>query len=205
MHLTCTISECWLCCAAWKLKSQGLWSVVWWGDLIWSGCLVWRWWSVLMVWFGGRVWRWSVVALGCGGPISDLIVLYGGLRDWFHGLIWRSAREEDGLVWRLKIEKITSWVYTSDDMAQLNVRELRKQKQREKGNTYNFFKFSWNFEKAEALNRKRFANTQPNIFRAPVTWAETLLIPMSNILVTIQTLTVAIYLRKRSRERVHVM
>ena len=90
-------------------------------------------------------------------------------------------------------------------MAQLNVRELRKQKQRKKRKYFYFFKFSFNFEKPESLNRKGFAKTQPNIFRALVRLAATLLIPISNILVTTETLTVAIYLRKRSRERSHVM
>ena len=45
--------------------------------------------------------------------------------------------EEEGLVWWLEIEKITSWV-NSSEMAQVNVRELRKQKQQKKGNTFIF-------------------------------------------------------------------
>ena len=57
---------------------------------------------------------------------------------------------------------------------------------------YFFFKFSYNYEKPEALNQKRFAKPKPNIFRALVTFATTLLIPMSNILVTTQTLSQSI-------------
>ena len=91
-------------------------------------------------------------------------------------------------------------------MAQLNVRELRKQKQQKKRKCSQFFKFSCNFEKPESLNRKRFAKTQRNISRALVTLAATVLISsMSNILVTTETLNVAIYLRKRSRERSNVI
>ena len=45
-----------------------------------------------------------------------------------------------------------------------------------------------NFENPQALNQKRFAKTKPNIHRAPVTFAATPLNPMSNILVTIETL-----------------
>ena len=97
MHLTCTISECWLCCAAWKLKSQGLWCVVWWGDLIWSGCLVWRWWSVLMVGFGGRVWRWSVVIFRSGG------LSWGQI--WWNSFMAQCEGLSVGLVWDLKLKK----------------------------------------------------------------------------------------------------
>ena len=72
------------------LRDAGLWpdAVIWSDLVVWFGS-----WSrsVLMVWFGGRVWRWSVVVLGCGGLISDLIVWSGGLLDWLHGLILRSA------------------------------------------------------------------------------------------------------------------
>ena len=89
-------------------------------------------------------------------------------------------------------------------MVQLNVRELRKQKQQKKGNAHNFLN-SVATLKPESLNRKRFAKTQRNIFRALVTLAATVLISMSNILVTTETLTVAIYLRKRSRERSNVV
>ena len=52
MHLTCTISRGWVCCADWKLSSQGCSPVVWWGDL--------NWWSGLVVVVGsdGLIW-WS--------------------------------------------------------------------------------------------------------------------------------------------------
>ena len=58
MHLTCTISEWLVCCAAWKLKSQGWWTVVWWGDLIyWSGLTV-------VVCSDGLIW-WSGLTMVC--------------------------------------------------------------------------------------------------------------------------------------------
>ena len=88
-------------------------------------------------------------------------------------------------------------------MAQLNVRELRKQKQQKKGNVYNFLNSVATLKSRKM--KKRFAKAQRNISRALVTLAATVLISMSNILVTIQTLAVVIYLRKRSRERSHVM
>ena len=146
--------------------------------LIRSGGLVWLWWSVLMFWFGGPVVAmvWSLIWLSCTVVLwTDFVVQFGGLP------------EKGDLVWRLKIEKIICWVY-SCGMAQLNVRELRKQKPEKKGYTLFFFKISCNFDTPEALDWKRFAKTQPNLFRALVTFAATLLIPMSNILVTIQNL-----------------
>ena len=88
-------------------------------------------------------------------------------------------------------------------MAQLNVRELRKQKQRKKRKYFYFFKFSCNFEKPESLNRKGFAKTQPNIFRALVRLAATLNSDFKHL--GNHRDSVAIYLRKRSRERSHVM
>ena len=62
MHLTCVISEGWLCCADLKPSSQGWYS----GGLIWSG-LVQQWLSDLNVGFSGRVSEWS-------GVVSDVVV-----------------------------------------------------------------------------------------------------------------------------------
>ena len=62
--------------------------LVWWVDPIqWSGLAV-------VVCSDGLVCG-RVVAMVCCGIrmrclISDLIVLYSGLGEWFHGLIWRS-------------------------------------------------------------------------------------------------------------------
>ena len=161
--------------------------LVGWSDLIWwsglavvvcSDGLIW-WSGPTMVWCGIRM-RWPDLWSDC---------LYGGLMDWFHGLIW--GTEEDGVVWRLEIEKITSWVYSSE-MTQLNVRELRKQKQRKKGNTCNFFSVQLKAWKAVGFKLKRVCKNPTKHFQGLVTLAATLLIPMSNILVTIQTLAVAI-------------
>ena len=92
--------------------------------------LIGRWWSAdRMVWVGGRVvmivcccirmW-WS--DLGC-----DLIVWCDGLMDWFHGLIWISAW---GRWCGLTAEKWKDNKVDNSEMAQLSVRELRKEKQR---------------------------------------------------------------------------
>ena len=82
-------------------------------------------------------------------------------------------------------------------MAQLSVRELREdlERLRKKIRKYLIPKFSYNFERPTALNRKTFAN------RALVTIAATLPIPMSNILVTIQTLSQSNYARDHARGR----
>ena len=45
---------------------------------------------MVVVCSGGLIWR-SGLAMACCGLISDLIVWYGGLMDWFHGLILRST------------------------------------------------------------------------------------------------------------------
>ena len=104
------------------LEDGGLWSVV---------CgLVCGWWSAdRMVWFGGRVvmivcccirmW-WS--DLGC-----DLLVWCDGLMYWFHGLIWISAW---GRWCGLTSEKWKDNKVDNSEMAQLSVRELRKEKER---------------------------------------------------------------------------
>ena len=42
-----------LCCLEAEESRMVVCGLVGWSDLIWSGCLVLRWWSVLMVWFGG--------------------------------------------------------------------------------------------------------------------------------------------------------
>ena len=83
MHLTCTITRSWVCCADWKLSSQG------WCTLVW--CCYLNWWSGLevVIWLsGGRVVKMALWPYDLG---SDLTVWCGGLMDWFHGLIWSCA------------------------------------------------------------------------------------------------------------------
>ena len=68
MHLTCTISRGWVCCADLKLSSQGWLSV----ELIYSSGLI------LVVWsHDGQVWEFGGFGLG-----SDLMDCSGGLISW---------------------------------------------------------------------------------------------------------------------------
>ena len=126
------------------LGDAGLWP----DGVIWSDLVVWfgSRWSVLMVWFGGRVWRWSVVVLGCGGLISDLIVWSGGLLP-----------EEDSLVWQLKIEKITSWV-DSSEMTKLSVSYVKRNT--EKTEILYFFKIQLQLWKAGSFKPKKVCKNQ---------------------------------------------
>ena len=138
MHLTCTISVDWVCCADLKLSSQGSFAVVW-SD---GG-------GVLMVWFGGRAWRWSGVEFGCGG------LIWGGVTD---GLVWWSyiwlgltgtingliclrvchggglvCRSLDGLIWKIKRRSPE----VSKKITQLSASgKLRKEKRKKCGNTF---------------------------------------------------------------------
>ena len=86
-------------------------------------------------------------------------------------------------------------------MAQLSVRELRKdlRETEKKIQKYFILKFSCNFEKPAALNRKKFAN------RALVTIAATLLNDTDVKHLGNHTDSVAIYSRERSRDRSRVM
>ena len=60
--------------------------------------------------------------------------------------------------------------------------------------------------KPKVLNQERFAKTKPNIFRALVTLAATLLIPPSDVKhLSNYTDSDAIYLSERSPEGSHVM
>ena len=75
-------------------------------------------------------------------------------------------------------------------MAQSSVRELRKKKQKKKEVLY-FFKFSCNFEKPVALNRKGLPKpnqTDSNDHCGSFPFEISIFISMSNILVTIETL-----------------
>ena len=141
----------------WPVQLQGVgcavlfgeWcSVAWWGDLIWWFDLT------VVVCSDNLIWWYGLTLVCCGIGMRwpdvwpDCLVRWS--EDLFHGLIWRSAWER----WSgLTAENLKD--NTSDEMAQLNVRELRKQKQRKKRKYFYFFKFSCNFEKLESLNRKR--------------------------------------------------
>ena len=73
MHLTCTISGGWKCCADWKLK-QG-------------------WESGLEVWSGGRVWlavEWSDLVGGSSGLLwlDGVVVWSDGRICWSVLMVW---------------------------------------------------------------------------------------------------------------------
>ena len=90
MHLTCTISRGWVCCADLKPSSQGWLSV----GMIWSGTDLTRWWrSDLMVWFGCRVLR--MVWCGTGIWWSDLGRISSSLEVCLRKMVWSES-------WKLK-------------------------------------------------------------------------------------------------------
>ena len=152
MHLTCTISRGWVCCADWKLSSQRWCPAVWWDDLVgWPGV------AVVVCWSDGLI-GWSGLMMvccvfGCGGLIWVLI--------WLSvAVFWRAGFREDGLVWRLKIEKIRICV-SSGKMTQLSVRELRQKKQK-KRKYFIFFKIQLQLWKASGFNLNRKGLPKPN-------------------------------------------
>ena len=138
MHLTCTISVDWVCCAELKLRSQGSFAVVW-SD---GG-------GGLMVWFGGRVWRWSGVEFGRGGlswgGVTDGLVwwsyVWSGRTDRINGLICRRVchggglvcRSLDDLIWKIKWRSPE----VRKEITQLSASgKLRKEKWTKCGNTF---------------------------------------------------------------------
>ena len=154
----------------------------------WSGLTVMECWSDGLIWWSGLMMVCCV--FGCGGLIWVLI--------WLSvAVVWRAGFREEGLVWRLKIEKIRSCV-KSGKITQLSVRDLRRQKRKKKKVLY-FFKFSCNFGARVALNRKGLPKpnqTDSNDHCGSFPFEISILISMSNILVTIETIEWWCELRK---------
>ena len=159
MHLTCTLSVDWVCCADLKLSSQGSFAVVWFG---WSGLTVAVWWSDFVVGQpnDGLAWNLHVVVWpGVDGRWSCVMVLLGvgsDGEDWWSNLSTGLPVDDglvcwsgDGLIWKIKrrnaeVRKQITQLCASG--------KLRKEKRRNWGNTF--------FSAVATL--KRTATTKPN-------------------------------------------